>query len=129
MNYAISVVVLTYNSKLDDIEKTILSIIKQKGVNFEIIIADDGSKENYFNNIKEIFEKNSFQHYQFIGSEKNNGTCKNYYNAIEIAKGEYIKPISPQDLLYNDTTLCDWYHFVKENQIRVSFGNAIYKKR
>ena len=54
MKYAISVVVLTYNSAFDDIKQTILSIVKQKDITFELIIADDGSKENHFEKIKEL---------------------------------------------------------------------------
>lgn len=126
MKYAISVVVLTYNSVFDDIKKTILSIIKQKDIDFEIILADDGSKENHFKKIKELFKEYSFINYQFIDNKKNCGTCQNLYNAIEVAKGEFVKPISPQDLLYNETTLLNWYKFMKENNIQVSFGEAIY---
>ena len=126
MSYLISVVVLTYNSNFEDLKKTILSIIKQKNISFEIIVADDGSNKDYFDKIKEIFEEHSFVHYQLIKSEKNCGTCQNFYNALEKAKGEYVKPISPQDFLYDANTLCAWYNFMKINNIQVSFGNAIY---
>lgn len=129
MECAISVIVLTYNSAFDDIKQTILSILKQKDINFEIILADDGSKENHFEKVKKIFDEFSFMKYQFIGNDKNCGTCKNLYNAIELAKGEYIKPISPQDFLYNEKTLYDWYKFMKEKNVQVSFGNAVYYTR
>ena len=42
----ISVVVLTYNPDLNDLKKTLRSIMLQDGVDFEIVIADDGSKNN-----------------------------------------------------------------------------------
>lgn len=128
MNYKISVIILTYNSTLNDTKKTILSIINQKNISFEIIIADDGSKENNFELIKSFFDEISFSNYQLIGNKKNNGTCLNLYNAILKAQGEYIKPISPQDFLYDDKTLYNWYNYVKKNNIKVSFGNAVYYK-
>ena len=126
MRYAISVVILTYNSRLEDIKKTIISGLNQKGINFEIIIADDGSKINYFEEIKQIFDNFSFEHYKLLGNEQNNGTCENLYKAVQISQGEYVKPISPQDFLYNENTLINWYKYIKENDIKVSFGKAVY---
>lgn len=129
MNCSISVVVLTYNSSFNDIKQTIISILKQKDITFEIIVADDGSKENHFEQIKSLFDDFSFINYQFIGNDKNCGTCKNLYNALKNANGEFVKPISPQDFLHNEKTLYNWYKYMKEENIQVSFGNAVYYEK
>ena len=50
-----SVIVLTYNNKLEQILLTLKSILKQKGILYEIIIADDCSDVFYEKElIKEI---------------------------------------------------------------------------
>ena len=126
MKFQITVTILTYNSNYNDIKQTILSIINQKGITYEIIISDDGSKENHFKQIKKLFNDLSFDAYQLISHDTNNGTCINYYNAVMKANGEYIKPISPQDFLYDENTLLNWYNYMKEYNIDVSFGRAIY---
>ncbi len=129
MSCQISVVVLTYNATYADIEHTILSIINQKKIEYEIIVADDGSKENYFENIHDLFKRKSFNNYQLMSSDINRGTCINYYNAIKMAKGEFIKPISPQDFFFDENSLFNWYNYMKKNNIQVSFGNAVYYEK
>ena len=59
-NVDVSVVFVQYNP---DFKKTLLSLyalINQKDVNFEIIIADDGSKRDYFQEIRSFFQKHNF---------------------------------------------------------------------
>ena len=40
----ISIIIVTYNSKWFELKATIKSVLMQKGINYEIIFADDGSK-------------------------------------------------------------------------------------
>ena len=46
--YDISVIIVTYNPKWEKLRTTILSILFQKNINIEIIVSDDGSKNNLF---------------------------------------------------------------------------------
>ena len=43
-----TIIVITYNSDFSKIKKTLLSILEQQDVEFEVIIADDGSVNNNF---------------------------------------------------------------------------------
>lgn len=122
----VSVIVLLYNSSFDTIQETLLSILNQKDIVQQIIVADDGSKVDYFKEVDKLFKERNFTNYKFSKNKINQGTCINYYNALLKANGEYVKPLSPGDYLYNETTLIDWYNFVKENEIKISFGKAIY---
>ena len=54
-NVDVSVVVLTYNPDLRGLKRTLRSVMLQTGVNFEIIIADDGSSDNLSEEIKAFF--------------------------------------------------------------------------
>ena len=53
----ISVLVLIYNSKYEKIRPTLNSIVCQKNINYEIIFADDGSKEQHMDEIHDFFVK------------------------------------------------------------------------
>ena len=46
--YDVSIIVATYNPDLNKLMSTLLSIIIQKGIKFEIIVTDDGSQKDYF---------------------------------------------------------------------------------
>lgn len=122
----ISVILTTYNSPWTSIEKTLNSILKQKNINIEIIITDDGSRINYFDKIENLMSEYKFSKYLLLTAEKNEGTVKNQYKGVLKASGKYIKDISPGDALYDENTLNKWYHWMEENQIIVSFGSAVY---
>jgi glycosyltransferase involved in cell wall biosynthesis len=123
--YEISVIVASYNPVWEKMKKTLMSILLQKHINFEIIIVDDGSKDDLFNEIRQLFYKYDFNCYRLSPSIKNEGTVKNLYRGIQLAVGDYIKTISPGDCLYNEYTLANWYSFVKRNKFSVSFGDYI----
>ena len=125
-SFDISVIVLTFNPKFEKLEKTLITILKQERVRMQVIIADDGSNNNFFTNIRELMERYDFRDYHLIGSEKNQGTCKNYLSALKAATGKYTKSISPGDYLYSPETLISWFEYMEKNSIDASFGDAVF---
>ena len=128
-SYNVSVVVVTYNPSWDKEKETLDSILKQKGINIEIIIADDGSKENNFSLVKEYFENNEFNNYKLVFNPVNKGTVYNTYSGLLAAEGKYIKFISPGDMLYKDDTLKCWFSFMESKSLGWSFSDVIYYKK
>lgn len=124
--FDVTVIVACYNASLRKTLQTIESIIKQKYVKIQLIIADDGSKNNNFQSINSYLNRISFHNYILLDNKDNLGTCKNLYRAIRCAEGNYVKFISPGDFLYSETTLHDWVGFLKSHNIEVSFGKAVY---
>ena len=123
---SISVVVLTFNPVLEKIIKTLDSILCQKSVNLQIVISDDGSRNNYFTEIKKYMEEKSFSDYIFLESKENMGTVKNLKRAVEVCKYEYVKDISPGDYLASDSILAEWIKKIINSKSDWSFGEAIY---
>ena len=100
-----SVLMLTYNSSWDKTRQTLYSVLVQKDVSFEIIIADDGSDENNFEKIREYLAAWDFTTYYLVANEQNQGIVRNFNSGLVLCKGEYIKPLSPGDFLYDENTL------------------------
>ena len=123
---SISVVVLTFNPVFEKIIKTLDSILCQKSVNLQIVISDDGSRNNYFTEIKKYMEEKSFSDYIFLESKENMGTVKNLKRAVEVCKYEYVKDISPGDYLASDSILSEWTKKLINSKSDWSFGEAIY---
>lgn len=123
---AISIVVLTYNLNYNKLFQTLTSIINQKKIEFEIIIADDGTKNFNSNLIMTWMKEHKFDKYKIIHNEINFGTVKNTYNALTHANGKYVKLISPGDFLYDENTLNDVLLYMKKNNFDIVFGKAIY---
>lgn len=126
MSVEISVICLTYNSDIKKTLTTLNSVISQKNCDFEVIIADDGSKQNNFDEIKNFFEAKKFTDYKLIANEINVGIICNYSSAIESAHGKYIKYISPGDYLYDEFTLKKCIDFMVGYDAEFAFGKALY---
>ena len=124
--FEISVIMATYNPKWDKCVFTLDSVIAQQGVEFELIIVDDGSADNLFGRFAEYLESKGFFNYRLIEHKENQGTVRNYHDGISEAKGKYIKLISPGDALFSNTILSEWLKALKNSGLCWSFGNAVY---
>lgn len=122
----VTVIVISYNPDYGKLKRTIRSILYQTGLSLQIIVADDGSRENYFEQLDELFRMNGFDEYILLSSDCNHGTISNLMRTEEHVKGRYVKIISPGDYLYDEETLGKWYPYVSNKGIDVSFGNAVY---
>ena len=100
-----SVLMLTYNSSWNKTRQTLYSVLVQKDVSFEIIIADDGSEENNFEKICDYLAAWNFTAYSLVANERNQGIVRNFNSGLVLCKGEYIKLLSPGDFLYDENTL------------------------
>lgn len=106
----ISVIVLCYNPDLEKLKCTIISIIKQKDVEYELIISDDGSALDYRRELKDwISELNLSVNVIYNFLLDNVGTVKNILSAVKLANGEYIKTISPGDYFFDEYSLSVYY--------------------
>ena len=124
--YDVSVVVLIYNGHMPKIRETLRSILAQKDVRWQMIVADDGSRENHFEEISAFLNAEGITGYLLLSAEKNQGTVRNALQAARRAEGEYIKLISPGDSLYGDDCLSSWLKAVRSVGAPWSFSDAIY---
>lgn len=128
-NPGVSVCVCTYEQKWEKLKMTLDSIICQKQVDFEVIISDDGSQINYYNEVVQYFQDKKFADYTFINSEKNTGTVQNVVRAFDKCRKQFVKFISPGDCLLEDDTLYRWIEFLRDSGKRWSFADVVsYKK-
>ena len=120
----ISVVVVTYNPSYKKLFHTIQSIIWQENIDFEIIIADDGSKNFDTDRVESWFKSKGFKNYKFVMNQINQGTLKNSISGWKIAEGKYIKQLSPGDFLYDKNVLEKTFHYMEEMNFGMAFGLA-----
>lgn len=122
----ISVIVCCYNPDMEKLKKTIISIIKQKNVTYEIIISDDGSKLNYRNELVEWIDSFDKVNIVYNFSPLNNGTIRNIRNALMKCKSQYCKVISPGDYFYDENALFNYVKSFKFSNADIVFGKAMY---
>ena len=123
-----TILVVTYNSDFSKTKQTLLSILEQEDVKFEIIISDDGSKNNNFDLIKSFFADKSFANYKLVENKENQGTVKNLLSGLNAASCDFIKPISPGDFFYSKKSLKMAEDFIIQDNKEASayFGRTAY---
>lgn len=122
----VSVIVLTYNSKLEKLLYTLESIVSQKNIEFEIIISDDGSTDNHYAEIQDFFKNRNFNRYVFLPNSTNLGTVANCIRGVETGKMKYVKAISPGDILLGDTSLASQVEVLDREKNKWLFTETLY---
>ena len=93
MNPLVSVIVPSYNHA-KYVEETIISIMNQTYKNIELIVIDDGSKDDSVFILKNL---NKLYDFTLITRE-NKGLCETLNEAISISKGKYIAVCASDDV-------------------------------
>lgn len=118
----ISVIIIQYEPIWEKLKHTIDSVLMQKGCEFDIIFADDGSKENLFSKTIDYMDANKFSEYTLVNNEKNQGTVKNVISGLECSDAKYVRVIAPGDYLYNEYTLRNIVAYMDEHNAKEVFG-------
>ncbi|MBE5946148.1 MAG: glycosyltransferase family 2 protein [Lachnospiraceae bacterium] len=117
-----SVIVLCYNSNKAAMEKTLDSIICQKGVDLEIVFADDASANDCLKEATDYLDSKGFAGYKVCAHKENVGTVKNISDALSYAEGKYLKCIGAGDMLFSEDTLAKVKKHLRDEKSAMCFG-------
>jgi len=95
-NCLISVVMATYNDRLDYLELAIDSILSQTYRNFEFIIVDDSNKVETINYLQKRAEEDT--RIKFIHNEVKLGFVKSLNLGLKLSEGKYIARMDSDDI-------------------------------
>ena len=109
--FKISVIVPVYNVEVY-LRKCLDSLINQTLQDIEIICVNDGSTDNSLDILLEYSQKDSRIK---IISQENKGVSEARNTAINIAKGEYLSMVDPDDWVENNMLEVMYNKAVKEN--------------
>lgn len=121
MNVTVSIITPSYNSE-NYICKTIESVLKQSFSDFEMIIADDCSKDNTVSIIKKYTEID--KRVKLIELNKNGGAGNARNAALSMANGDFIAFLDSDDT-WQKEKLEKQVNFMKENNYLFSFTSYI----
>ncbi|TVZ54874.1 glycosyltransferase involved in cell wall biosynthesis [Lutibacter sp. Hel_I_33_5] len=98
MNNLVSIITPSYNSS-KYIEETIKSVQNQKHTNWELLITDDGSKDNSVEIILKLLKKDKrIKIFQI----QNSGPAIARNNSIKHAKGKYLAFLDSDDIWFSN---------------------------
>lgn len=90
----VSVVMAEYNTKKEDLQAAIESILHQTFKDFEFIIVDDCGK----NNLEEIVKKYNDERIRIVKNDQNRGFVYSLNHGIKEANGKYIVRMDTDDI-------------------------------
>lgn len=115
----ISIIIVAYNC-VKDIEKTIISCIKQSYKEKEIIIIDGGSKDGTIDVIKK------YDHYiKYWKSEPDLGIYDGMNKGIKICNGDWIIFMNSGDIFFNEETLSSVFTSSTYSEYDIVYGDRI----
>lgn len=114
MKVDISVIMSTYNERLDELRESVYSILNQDCKNFEFLIVIDNPKNN------EIIEwlkniRDNDNRIKLIINSENIGLANSLNKAINISHGEYIVRMDADDISKRNR-LTMQYDFMEKNK-------------
>jgi len=119
----VSVIMPSFNhSKY--IEKSIRSVINSNYNNIELLIIDDGSKDNSFEIARKILGGQNILTNYYLEKQENCGIVKTLNNLIFRSKGEYIALLASDDMLTPNGIEDRVLYLEKNKMVDAVFGRA-----
>ena len=122
----ISFIIPTYR-RFDGVRATLKSLFEQDYPRIELILTDDGSPEyeTEIPGIREYIEKYrsaNIVQVRYNHLPENQGTIRNCNKAYRMAEGEYLKDLSPEDVLARRDALSRYVSFLEEKKCLCCFA-------
>lgn len=120
----VSVVIPCYNHE-KFVQDSIQSVIDQTYENIELIIIDDGSKDNTVLKIQEMIElcKKRFTRFEFR-SRSNMGLSTTLNEALKVSTGKYFSTIASDDMILPEKIAIQVEYLEKNENIIGVFGGV-----
>lgn len=124
INPLVSVVIPCYNHE-QFVQDAIQSVINQTYENIELIIIDDGSKDDSVLQIQGLITEceNRFIRFEFR-SRPNKGLSATLNEALEWCEGKYYSAIASDDQMLNDKTTIQLKFLENNNEFVAVFGGV-----
>lgn len=126
-NVRISIITICLNAA-EVLEKTIVSVLAQKGIAFEYIIKDGGSTDTTEKIVRKYMDASCLngRKIKYI-SKRDNGVYDAMNQAVESAAGEWIIFMNAGDIFYADDVLYTIFHNKKWEDDDVLYGDTIMR--
>ena len=121
----VSVFVVTYNAG-EYICETLDSIKVQTYDNIELIVSDDHSSDDTVSLVNEWMDKNKerFARTEVITVDHNTGVSANYNRAVRACRGEWVKNVDGDDLLFRECIQDNITYVLKNQEVMLVFSNV-----
>ncbi len=116
-----SVIIPTFN-RSNFLKVALFSVLRQKGISFEIIVSDNASTDDTEEVVKEFKD----QRIKYFKNKENLGFSGNIKNCFSRSSGKYIFTLGDDDLILNQNTLLEVLKVMRKVKSGVANIGTIY---
>ncbi len=114
----VTVIIASYNHG-PYIEESILSVLNQTYPNIELLVVDDGSKDDSVERIRRLQEQHGFD----FRVQENRGLTHTLNEAIARSRGELIAPFGSDDIMMPDRLAIQVEYMRDKPEVGICAGN------
>ncbi|WP_300281277.1 glycosyltransferase [uncultured Subdoligranulum sp.] len=126
MEKILTVLVAQYRPDAAALRRTLASLVLQDTRDFAVVLADDGSPQNYFAESTAYLAAHGITGVQAAAMPQNGGTVCNILHALQKVTTRWVLTISPGDYLYDAGTVRWWLERLQADAPRVAFARQAY---
>lgn len=126
MENLLTVLVAQYRPDPAALRRTLASLVLQDTRDFAVVLADDGSPQDFFAESRAYLAAHGIRNVQTVKMPQNGGTVLNILGGVQRVATRWVLTISPGDFLYDDRTLSWWLERLQADAPRVAFGRQAY---
>lgn len=126
METLLTVLVAQYRPDPQALRRTLASLAMQTTRDFAVVLADDGSPQNFFADSQAYLAEHGITAVQTVAMPENGGTVCNILHAAQKVSTRWILTLSPGDYLYDQDTLAWWLQRLQTDAPRVAFAKQAY---
>jgi alpha-1,3-rhamnosyltransferase len=116
----VTVIISSYNHAAY-IEASIRSVLEQTYANVELLVYDDGSRDNSVEIIQRLADRYGF----FFQAQPNQGLSPTLNAGIAKARGDFIAPFGSDDIMHNDRLQRQMAWLLQYPEVGIAAGNII----
>lgn len=116
----LSIIIINYNTKeiTNQCLISVLDSLRDKAINFEIILIDNASTDGSLNFFSQLSQRN--HQINYIYNKKNLGFAKANNQGLKLAKGEYILFLNSDTIILNKA-INKLLNFYQQNEDKIHF--------
>lgn len=114
----VTVIIASYNHA-PYVEESILSVIRQTYQNIELLVVDDGSRDDSVERIQRLQEKYGFD----FRIQENQGLARTLNSCISRARGDLIAPLGSDDVMLAERLAMQVAYMRDKEEVGICAGN------
>lgn len=125
-NLKVTVIIPVYN-RMEHLRSLFLCLLNQKVQPYEVIIADDGSKENILDYIEDLIIKSKFKIKHVFHEDLGFRKTRILNKAVSVSEGE-ILIFCDQDIIFGEEYIKSYIEKLEKNKIFMGRARSITKE-